>query len=475
MKQKKTVNSSKSLNQKLRYIIVSMLIPMVVCIVVILALLGVYAVEYSQITHNVNVGSKFSLNFKENMDLKMYHYTVGSSEQKELPIEDVEDAIAIAKSLASTTERKESKQVIKNVLEYCENLEKRMYTLEATTDYDSRQLQLENNIYVLTKLIQGKMMDYIYYEAGYMAEVEKRMTRDLVILMTALTICTGGVVTLLLYRSFRFSDGITKPISALCENVRQVGHGDFTIPAVESDDYEIAHLNAGIQKMAGRIKRLLTDVKEEENLQHKTQLQLLQAQVNPHFLYNTLDNIVWLVESGKSDGAIKMLSDLSVFFRTALSKGNDVIRLEEEIMHTKSYLDIQHVRYLDIMDYSIVLPSQLQKVMIPKLTLQPLAENALYHGVKEKRGKSRITIICKEAGENVLITVTDDGIGIQPKRLKEIQESLDSGQRVGFGVAAVQERIKLYFGNEYGMQIESEYGKGTKVEILIPKENELIS
>ncbi len=461
---------SKSLKDKLHYIIISMLIAMVGCIILILWLLGFYASRYSRITHNVNVCSNFNINFKENLDLKMYHFSIGSNEQKELPVTDVDDAIIIAKSLSETTERKESKQAIENVIDYCNTLIDRMYTLEKTQEYDIRQKQLDNNIRVLTKLIQNQMMDYIYYEAGNMALVEQSMAQSVRILITILTILITLVVVFLMHRSLKLSDGITVPISKLRENVRQVGHGNFNIPEIESEDYEIADLDAGIQKMAKRINRLINDIKEEENLQHKMQLQLLQAQISPHFLYNTLDTIMWLIELGKQQEAVKMVTDLSVFFRTALSKGEDIIRLEEEIMHTKSYLDIQHVRYVDILDYTITLPEELKNVMLPKLTLQPIAENALYHGVKEKRGKSSIDIECISVGDSVKITIKDTGIGMSTEKLAEIQQAINSGTRIGFGMSAVQERIKLYCGEEYGMTINSCYGMGTTIQIIIPKE-----
>lgn len=458
-----------SLHEKLRYIILSMIIPLVSCVVLALIMLGYYEMRYVQITHNVNVSSMFSLNFKETIDLKMYHFSVGSKEQQFLPVKDVENAVAIAESLKDTTYRKESKQAIANVLDYCSNLKRRMYALQRTKDYDSRQVQLENNIYVLTNLIQEKMANYIYYEAGYMSTLEQDMTRDIKLFMVTAGIFMSGAVALLLYRAFKFSSGITRPISKLCDNVNRVGNGEFSIPQIEAKDYEIAQLNAGIQHMAGRISNLLENVKEEQKLQHMTELQLLQAQVNPHFLYNTLDTIMWLVESERYEEAVNMLGNLSVFFRTSLSKGNDIISLGEEIIHTRSYLDIQLVRYGDILDYNISLPDYLNNIKIPKLTLQPLAENALYHGVKEKRGKSTISISCMEQGEDVLITVSDNGIGMQPQKLKAINDSLEQGERIGFGLAAVHERIKLYFGKSYGIHIDSEFEVGTTVNVLLSK------
>lgn len=469
MRKRKNSRQKVNLSKKLRGIILSMLIPLLFCVLLSLFILGYYEMQYAKITHNVNISSKFNLSFKYTIDLKMYHYTVGSKLQTKLPLSDVDDAIELAESLRHTTYRKESRRTIGDILDYCYNLREKMINISKTKNYDSRKLQLENNIYVLTNLIKGKINDYIYYEAGYMADMEKKMLKNIqmAILVSFIFVC-GTTIVLLLY-GMKFAWSITSPVSKLCKNVNQVGSGIFTIPQVEADYYEIAQLNSGIQKMASKINLLLENVKEEEKLQHLTQLRLIQAQINPHFLYNTLDTIVWLVESERYDEAVTMLSNLSVFFRTTLSKGHDIISLGEEIMHTQSYLKIQQVRYQDILDYNISIPEHLKEFKVPKLTIQPLAENALYHGVKEKRGRSTINISCEELGNDIKIIVSDNGIGMQPEQLSKVKHSLDQSDRVGFGLAAVHERVKLYFGENYGIQIKSEFGYGTVVEVLISK------
>ena len=148
------------------------------------------------------------------------------------------------------------------------------------------------------------------------------------------------------------------------------------------------------------IERLRTEVEHERKLRRFAEMKALQAQIEPHFLYNTLDAIMWLVEAEKQQEAVEMLGQLSLFFRISLSKGQDVISLKEEIEHTRSYMEIQKRCYHDIMDYKITLPKELEEVRLPKLTIQPLAENALFHGVKEKRGKSMIQIACQDLEED---------------------------------------------------------------------------
>ena len=232
---------------------------------------------------------------------------------------------------------------------------------------------------------------------------------------------------------------------------------------------EIEELDQGINKMAHRISGLLENVRQEKEMQHLTELQLIQAQVNPHFLYNTLDTIVWLIEGGMTDDAVEMISSLSIFFRTSLSKGNDIIPLSEEKRHTLSYLEIQQFRYRDILEFELSIPKELDGVQVPKLSIQPLAENALYHGIKNRRGKGKITITGREEEDAIVLTVNDNGQGMSQERLHEVQEAIRTGERAGFGLAAVAERIALYYGPGYGMTISSKEGEGTTVELRLGK------
>lgn len=469
MKKRKTKYEELNINQKIQYLIWSLALPLLFCILLLVASMCISIGNYSTITHNMNLSSEFSLSFKENMDLKMYHYCVGSAEQKTLPVKDVNRAIRLAEKLEKTTVRKESRRAIELVIADCKNLKKRMRAIAETKGYDSRQVQLTNNVYVLTELTQKAMGDYIYYEAGYLKKVENDMFARILAVGIILGIFVFVIVALVVKKSFRLAGEITDPIGGVSENVRKVGHGNFDITPVETNVIEVKELDRGILKMAGRIQTLLENVKEEERKHHMIQLELLQAQVNPHFLYNTLDTIVWMVEADMHDEAIEMLTHLSVFFRTVLSKGEDVISLHDEVLHTKSYLEIQQIRYSDILDYAIELPQDMEEIRLPKMTLQPLVENALYHGVKEKRGKSSIWITFEDAGKDIVIQVKDDGIGMTEDRLREVQEGLKNNLSVGFGMSAVEGRLKLYYGEEYGLDICSKYQEGTVIRVNIPK------
>ena len=220
--------------------------------------------------------------------------------------------------------------------------------------------------------------------------------------------------------------------------------------------------------MIERLNEQMQQVQQKQESLRRTELALLQAQINPHFLYNTMDTIMWLVEAGSSQEAVEMLSDLSSFFRHSLSRGQDVISLAEEEQHVRSYLQIQHVRYKDILSYTLDIDPALHHVSIPKLTLQPLVENALYHGIKLRRVRGLIEIKGWREGDCIFLQVKDNGIGMSPQRLEELRATAADTKQLGFGFSAVNQRLQLQFGPEYGLHVESEQGVGTVVTARIP-------
>ena len=251
----------------------------------------------------------------------------------------------------------------------------------------------------------------------------------------------------------------------------QVAEGDFSARAIVETQDEVAVLADSVNSMTESLEGLVSKIKEDERKMRKADLRLLQEQINPHFLYNTLDTIVWLIEGNASDKAVQVVMSLSEFFRLVLSKGKEYITIQEEELHIRSYLEIQHVRYRDILDYEIRIDPGLYGYQILKLTLQPLVENSLYHGIKYKRAKGNILVTGKLCGKEVHLTVEDDGVGMEETELRKLRGEIKKpckDTEKGFGLANVNERIRMNYGAEYGMEIYSEKGRGTRVEIVIP-------
>lgn len=337
--------------------------------------------------------------------------------------------------------------------------------------YEDKMNYLNENIYMLTSLIQEGIQDYIYVEttnyANVKAELDTRNTRTFVI---CIWISVAAIV-LALFLTMKAAKSVTKPIQKLCRMTQQVAEGDFTVQTKESNTDEIAVLTRSFNDMTQEIGGLVEDIKQQQKNLRIAETKLLQAQINPHFLYNTLDAIVWLAEENRKDEVVSMVTALSDFFRTTLSKGRDFITVREERSHIESYLKIQQFRYQDIMSYEIDMEENMGEFMIPKLTLQPLVENALYHGLKNKRGGGMIKITGRLDGENMIFTVTDDGKGMTKEVLEKLQESIgkEKGDKSidGFGIGNVNRRIRYYYGERYGVTLESVENDGTKATVTM--------
>lgn len=449
--------------------ILTVALPLMIVIIAI-AFIGIgYALRYHAILNNVTAASEFNQNFKDDIDLKMYYYVIDSQYSEGLPIKEVQTAEVIAEKLIETTTEEDSLRAITSVLNLCRNLEGKIQQIAETRGYDSRIDQLENNIYILTDLVQKYMYTYLYCEAVHLNNLQTSMITGMIVLIGLVVILSVVLLCFLLSKSRKLSHRIVEPIDKICQRLKAIGKGSLLVcEPVQADVEEVQLLSDGIEKMVGRLKLLIDKNTEQEKQRRRTELALLQAQINPHFLYNTLDTIIWLVESGEIEQAVRMIDNLSNFFRFSLSRGQNVITLAEEEQHIRSYLEIQQMRYRDLMNFSIDIPDSLKHFILPKLTLQPLVENALYHGIKIKRRQGFISVTGKAQNGHLILEVADDGSGMTEERLNSVRASIEDGTSEGFGLRAVHQRIQLLFGGEYGLTVESQADIGTKVVVTIP-------
>lgn len=231
---------------------------------------------------------------------------------------------------------------------------------------------------------------------------------------------------------------------------------------------EVQELSDSFGHMVRRIQRLMTTVREEENELRKTELKALQAQINPHFLYNTLDSIAWMCERGKNADAVKMVHALAKLFRISISRGHELIPIEKELQHAESYLLIQKFRYKNQFTYHFTVDESCLHCLCNKITLQPIIENSITHGLDLLVEPGHIEIeVCSE-GEDVLFKVRDDGIGMAPEQVAELLQH-EPSDRTGIGIKNVNDRLQIYFGPQYGLSIESMPDEGTTVTIRMPR------
>lgn len=459
-----------SIQSRMRRLVVVSCGFMAAVLVVTLALVMAYNSQYKNLLHNVTTASEFNQDFKENIDLKMYYYVIESRYSEGLPIQEVQDAQALAKDLLDSTSQKDSLRAVTSVLDLCENLEEKIYQIEKTQSYDSRQMQLENNIYVLTALIQEYMYNYLYCESVQLNLLQQQISRQITVEILLVLLLSTVLILLLARYSVHLSRSVARPVVDLSRRAEDVIGGDLTArEPVRSETYEIRTLSEGMEQMIAQLNAQIQEITQKQASLRKAELALLQAQINPHFLYNTMDTIIWLIEADRHQAAVEMVSNLSSFFRHSLSRGEDVITLGEEEEHVRSYLQIQQARYQDILDYSIEIDPALRETRLPKPTLQPLVENALYHGIKLKRGKGCIHVSGQGQGPDVLLQITDDGAGMTEVRLEELRRAIQNGERVGFGLVTVHERLRLLFGPPYGLTLASREGQGATVTVRVPR------
>ena len=353
----------------------------------------------------------------------------------------------------------------KNVVYHGENLAASDISAQKSTEKMLDRLR-EEYTYVSTS---GHETRWTYYFYKPPAVIESSVSKLLISEIPLIGFCVVIIIVL----GMTFSKLFTRNIELLTRNMEQVNQGSREVTVYSDSQDEVGQLIRSFHHMMDEINRQIDEVYVNKIALKEYELKALQAQINPHFLYNTLDTIMWLAIDHQDDKVVEMVAALSGFFRTSLSHGEDKITIREELEHVENYLKIQQLRYGDIMEYSIDVPDEIKKNDIVKITLQPLVENALYHGLKKQREKGMIKISSVDDENNIFLIVEDNGVGMQPEQVvqinKEMYEDIWVNRTTGFGIANVNRRIKLYYGEEYGLILESEPDIGTKVIVVVPK------
>lgn len=277
-------------------------------------------------------------------------------------------------------------------------------------------------------------------------------------------------IFILVFLNMFVSSRIANPIRALEKSVNKLENGVKDVDILISGSYEIQHLGKAIRSMVNQMHTLMDNIVREQESKRKSELDALQAQINPHFLYNTLDSIIWMIENENYDGAIIMVTALARLFRISLSKGKNIITVKDEIEHARNYLTIQNIRYKNKFTYTIEADEETLNFASIKLIIQPLIENAIYHGMEFMGGDGEILVKTYIKENDLYIDVIDNGLGMLQEVADTllITESKVEKKSSGIGLKNVNERIQLYFGKNYGVKIYSEPDEGTTISIHMP-------
>ena len=430
-KDKSGIESKLATQIRISYLI--LLLPNIVFMVYAFYNLWLVSERYNEMLNSVVVASEFSLDFKEDFDYETYLLLVGNVriENSKIP-RMLSEARNVVEGLKSITDDSDNQKRLASAEKYLNNLSIYIDKIKTNLEYDDRyeknMLIWENDVQIVTSLLQETINEYIYYE-NKQIQSEQAANRQLYLHTAQISMAIFCfILVAIIVVSIVGPLWITKPIKE--------------------------------------------QVTEEQKLLRKAEFEVLQAQINPHFLYNTLDAIVWSAEAGNQKQVVSMVGSLSEFFRSSLNKGKEIVTIRDELQHVRSYLEIQQIRYQDILQYELNVPGKFFGFEIPKITIQPIVENALYHGIKNKRGGGKISVTGEEVGETMVIKVIDDGIGMDESRLSDVKNGLlgrGSKADAVYGLYNVNERIKLNFGEEYGITVDSVYGTGTTVSITLPK------
>lgn len=468
--------NNSTLTAKIRYSYLILLAPIALFAAVCFYNIWIINRNYENMINSTAVASEFSLDFKKDFDYETYLLIVENKSIDESKLDDMlNEASRIVNGLEKFTESQENMNRLLSVKKYLKNLgiykDRIEENLTTGNKYEENIEIWENDVQIVTSLIRETIFQYIYYEISDIQQLRIQYRNFYMVLVRFLIITFSGILVLVVLLSYYIPLSITRPIRKLSEVTDQVAKGNLTVRSDVKTGMEVSTLSNSLNTMIDKINELLEQITKEQVRLRKAEFELLQSQINPHFLYNTLDAIIWLAEAGEQKKVVSMVGNLSEFFRTSLNQGKDIISIREEIQHVRSYLEIQQVRYQDILKYEIQVPRELNKYMIPKITIQPLVENALYHGIKNKRGPGRITVGAKREEEYFVIFIEDNGIGINKERLEQVRNKILYKTSAGndiYGLYNVNERIRLNFGEKYGISIESIYGEKTTVSIILP-------
>jgi len=316
-------------------------------------------------------------------------------------------------------------------------------------------------------LTQGEYLGWTYANVLPFAQIYE----NIFLLRNTMLLIFSGVFVIALWLGMRFAGNITRPIESLVRKMKEVETGDFQIKDLEPPgDYqveEISHLYRGFTMMVERIDTLIKENYQKQILLKDTQFKTLQAQINPHFLYNTLDSVNWMAKTNQEPRISKMVEALGRLLRSAVYK-QDLVTIADEVKILENYIIIQKIRFEERLQFSIKMKEELDDCLIPKLTLQPIVENAVNYGLESKSGVCRIKVWMEKSGERVEIFVEDNGPGMEPGYWEKLAQGLVKTRGSGIGLKNIDDRIKMIFGEEYGIRIDSKLGVGTKVTVVFP-------
>ena len=480
MKSVKNKSLRKTLLVTYIFLLVITIIPTIYSIVVS----QMHTQQYTKIITNVSTANRINSIAKNDIPSELWDIICGKKTvpdgRHDIMMIEITDGLA---NMLSSVKDSKSRETLEVAMRANTTLVRNINKLIERISLGSAVTQNESDldeIRTITSLFSDIMQEFIVeeIESAYETNISIKNTS---IILTILQIIITILAVLISINSFiSVSGAIQKPISDMEKLSTKVANGDLTaridIPQVDELDTLAGNLNT----MTSQIDLLIQKNMEEQKNFQKAEMKALQAQITPHFLYNTFDTIVWLAEEEKTEEVVRITKAFSDFLRISLSRGHEWITIAQELDHIKNYLTIQKIRYADILNYKIDVDESLVDFKMIKLVLQPLVENAIYHGIKNKRGRGELVVSVHYADDTkttICFTVEDNGAGFTAERLEQVRNELAKGEQDTeklssvYGLYNVNKKLKLYYGEQTeGLKIESEPKKGSCISFTIPCE-----
>ncbi len=473
---------NKSLKRTLLITYISLLFITLIPSIYSLVCSQIHTKQYSQIISNQSSATKISSIAKNELPAELWNIICGKKEIEEgnhnKMLDEINSGLSHMLFTNKNTESLEKLEVANRAYTTLRrNVDKLISQMKNGSLVTQNEATLDE-IRTITALFSDIMQDFIVTEIEASNQTNQSL-RNTTVILTAIQILITILAFIISINSFiSVSSAIQKPISDMEKLSTKVAHGDLTaridIPHVDEMDTLAENLNT----MAGQIDLLIQKNMEEQKNFQKAEMKALQAQITPHFLYNTFDTIVWLAEEEHTEEVVRITKAFSDFLRISLSRGHEWITISQELDHIKNYLTIQKIRYADILNYNIDVDPTLMDFKIIKLVLQPLVENAIYHGIKNKRGRGQLTVrvhYADESHKSISFSVEDNGAGFTEERLGQVRNELRTGAQDSeklssvYGLYNVNKKLKLYYGEQTeGIIIESAAGKGSRISFTIP-------
>ena len=464
-------------------IITLLLIPLMMSIVV--AFFNTFS--YDQLITNVDKANRLNQIVSTEVTNELWDIVAGNKSFSDGSQYQIIDGINTGlRDIMRTTRKTENRQMLEVVGRAMQTLTRYVHRLGAQMEYSYPVIENErmlDEIRGVSALVSDLLLEFMVREIESAAAENQRIKERAIAVSIAEIVILLFATFISLFVQMSVSKSVDRSISSLVSLSSSIAEGNLDARAELPHVQELETLTENLNIMADKIKTLIDEnIREQRNLQ-KSEMRALQAQITPHFLYNTMDSIVWLAEGNKNEQVISITRAFSDFFRISLNRGVEWVRVQDEFKHIESYLTIQKIRYRDILDYSIEYEHEMEQKIMLKLLLQPLVENALYHGIKNKRGRGTITAKGWRENGFLRFSIADNGIGMTDEQLVSVKEQLAgkpvfaSGEKENriYGLYNVAKRLELYYNRTDLLDIQSVYREGTKVTLLVPDSTAVIS